>query len=159
MTTTGRHGSSAMFQDASDEPSSSNGAFLFTTQVAARVLSLVLLLNERLRTCWRHARLVFSSRHRGFWRAQFEKWCFSIYTIDGSMGSVIGAFVEWVFAQQLAQCAHCVSRAFYRQAWPYFDGNGKNIRKETRIWCRWCEKALCAVPCFERYHTKWTINE
>lgn len=34
------------------------------------------------------------------------------------------------------------------------DGNGKNIRKETRIWCRWCEKALCAVPCFERYHTK-----
>ncbi|KAH7974238.1 hypothetical protein HPB49_012578 [Dermacentor silvarum] len=30
--------------------------------------------------------------------------------------------------------------------------NGKNIRKEIRIWCRWCEKALCAVPCFERHH-------
>lgn len=38
------------------------------------------------------------------------------------------------------------------------DVNGKNIRKETRTWCRWCEKALCAVPCFERYHTDGSLN-
>ncbi|KAH8026148.1 hypothetical protein HPB51_016459 [Rhipicephalus microplus] len=38
------------------------------------------------------------------------------------------------------------------------DVNGKNIRKETSTWCRWCEKALCAVPCFERYHTDGSLN-
>lgn len=38
------------------------------------------------------------------------------------------------------------------------DSKGKNIRKETRIWCRWCEKALCAVPCFERYHTVGSLQ-
>lgn len=26
-------------------------------------------------------------------------------------------------------------------------------RRETRYWCSQCEKALCVVPCFERYHT------
>lgn len=43
------------------------------------------------------------------------------------------------------QCAVCCSRK---------DGNGKKIRKETRIWCKDCEVGLCLEPCFELYHTK-----
>lgn len=32
--------------------------------------------------------------------------------------------------------------------------SGKKIRKETRYFCRDCNVALCAVPCFLIYHTK-----
>ncbi|XP_075559087.1 uncharacterized protein LOC142590629 isoform X1 [Dermacentor variabilis] len=38
------------------------------------------------------------------------------------------------------------------------DSNGKRIRKETRTWCRWCQRALCAVPCFEIYHTAGSLQ-
>lgn len=32
--------------------------------------------------------------------------------------------------------------------------DGKTIRKETRYYCNECDVGLCAVPCFEIYHTK-----
>ena len=30
----------------------------------------------------------------------------------------------------------------------------RSLRTETSFWCRVCEKALCVVDCFERYHTQ-----
>ncbi|XP_054918033.2 piggyBac transposable element-derived protein 4-like [Dermacentor andersoni] len=30
---------------------------------------------------------------------------------------------------------------------------GRKIRKETRFWCKSCNKPLCVIPCFEIYHT------
>lgn len=36
------------------------------------------------------------------------------------------------------------------------DGN-KKFRKETRYYCRHCDIALCAAPCFEIYHTREDI--
>lgn len=31
--------------------------------------------------------------------------------------------------------------------------NGKKLRKETRFWCRSCNKPLCVIPCFKIFHT------
>ncbi|XP_050028957.1 piggyBac transposable element-derived protein 4-like [Dermacentor andersoni] len=36
--------------------------------------------------------------------------------------------------------------------------NGDNISNEIGIWSRWCETALCAVPCFERYHKDGSLT-
>lgn len=33
-------------------------------------------------------------------------------------------------------------------------GVDKKVRKETRYWCKDCGVGLCAIPCFEVYHTK-----
>lgn len=42
-------------------------------------------------------------------------------------------------------CVVCCSRR---------DEKGKKIRRETRVFCQECNVGLCAVPCFELYHTK-----
>ncbi|GFW13455.1 1-phosphatidylinositol 4,5-bisphosphate phosphodiesterase gamma-1 [Trichonephila clavipes] len=33
------------------------------------------------------------------------------------------------------------------------DSDGKKIRKETRCYCEKCDVGLCAVPCFEKFHS------
>ncbi|GFY30966.1 piggyBac transposable element-derived protein 4 [Trichonephila clavipes] len=37
------------------------------------------------------------------------------------------------------------------------DRDGKKIRKETRYYCEKCDVGLCAVPCFEKFHTQCDI--
>ncbi len=49
------------------------------------------------------------------------------------------------------------------QHWPIYEPNKgrcwycyheKNIRSETRIKCKYCDKYLCVDPCFELFHTR-----
>ncbi|GFW21214.1 piggyBac transposable element-derived protein 4 [Trichonephila clavipes] len=37
------------------------------------------------------------------------------------------------------------------------DSDGKKLRKETRYYCEKCDVGLCAVPCFEKFHTQSDI--
>ncbi|GFW38337.1 piggyBac transposable element-derived protein 4 [Trichonephila clavipes] len=38
------------------------------------------------------------------------------------------------------------------------DSDGKEIKKETRYYCEKCDVGLCALPCFEKFHTQRDIN-